>query len=191
MNRLETASILLSLTDRLKEHGSWAGETHVQKAAYILKTVLGVPLDFDFILYKHGPFSFDLRSELGSLRAEGLMAWDIQGRPYGPSLKAGPLGEALKTQFSYAPQEYQNQIDFVALKLGGKDVKALERFATAIFVTLERETSRSDRVAWIHRIKPHVSLPQAETAVQEADAFLVEVQAMGALPASRCLAHSC
>jgi uncharacterized protein YwgA len=84
MNRLEKASILLSLTERLKEQGSWAGETHVQKATYILTKVLGVPLDFEFILYKHGPFSFDLRNELSALRAEGFMAWEIRGLRYGP-----------------------------------------------------------------------------------------------------------
>jgi hypothetical protein len=175
MNRLETASILLSLTERLKEHGSWAGETHVQKAAYILTKVLGVPMDFEFILYKHGPFSFDLRNELSALRAEGFMSWEIRGLRYGPSLKAGELGDALKTQVANAPRLYQNQIDFVAGKLGGKDVKALERFATAVFVTLEGQARPADRATRIHELKPHVSVPEADAAVQEADAFLAEV----------------
>ena len=178
MNRLEKASILLSLTEGLKGQGSWAGETHIQKATYILTKVLGVPLDFEFILYKHGPFSLDLRNELSALRAEGFMAWEIRGVRYGPSLKAGDLGEALKTQFSGAPQQYENQIDFVASKLGGKDVKDLERFATAVFVTLEGETPSADRAVKIYELKPHVSVPEAEAAVQEADAFLSEVQAM-------------
>jgi hypothetical protein len=175
MNRLETASILLSLTERLKEHGSWAGETHIQKAAYVLTKVLGVPMDFEFILYKHGPFSFDLRNELSALRAEGFLAWEIRGLPYGPSLKAGELGDALKTQVTAAPRMYANQIDFVARKLGGKDVKALERFATAVFVTLEGRTLPAERATRIHELKRHVTVPEAEVAVQEADAFLAEV----------------
>ncbi len=180
MNRLETASVLLSLTERLKEHGSWAGETHIQKAAYILKKALGVPLDFEFIVYKHGPFSFDLRNELSALRAEGFLAWEIRGLRYGPSLKAGELGDALKTQVAGAPQQYRNQIDFVARTLGGKDVKALERFATAVFVTFDRDTPAADRAARIHEMKPHVSVPEAAAAVQEADAFLAEVHSLPA-----------
>ena len=175
MNRLETASILLSLTERLKEYGSWAGETHIQKAAYILTKVLGVPMDFEFILYKHGPFSFDLRNELSALRAEGFLAWEIRGLRYGPSLKAGELGDALKTQIAGAPRMYENQIDFVARKLGDKDVKALERFATAVFVTLEGHTPRINRAIRIHELKQHVTVPEAEAAVQQADAFLAEV----------------
>ena len=108
------------------------------------------------------------------------MAWEIRGLRYGPSLKAGDLGEALKTQFSSAPQHYQNQIDFVARKLGGKDVKDLERFATAVLVTLEADTPPADRAIQIHKLKPHVSVPEAEAAGQEADAFLAEVHAMSA-----------
>lgn len=180
MNRLESASILLSLTESLKEQGSWAGETHVQKATYVLTKVLKVPLDFEFILYKHGPFSFDLRNELNALRAEGFMAWEIRGFRYGPSLRAGELGDALKTQFSTAPQAYRRQIDFVAGKIGGKDVKALERFATAIFVTLEEENLGAERANRIHELKPHVTLPEADEAVMEADGFLAEAQAYSA-----------
>jgi uncharacterized protein YwgA len=175
MNRLETASILLSLTERLKEHGSWAGETHIQKAAYILTKVLGVPMDFEFTLYKHGPFSFELRNELSSLRASGFLAWEIRGLRYGPSLKAGELGEALKTQVADAPRKYENQLDLVARKLGDKDVKALERFTTAVFVTLQGRTRPADRAVRIHKLKQHVTVPEAEAAVQEADAFLAEV----------------
>ncbi|MCL4853695.1 MAG: hypothetical protein KJZ78_20255 [Bryobacteraceae bacterium] len=141
--------------------------------------VLNVPLGFDFLLYKHGPFSFDLRNELNALRAEGFMAWEIRGFRYGPSLKAGELGKALKAQFAAAPQTFQDQIDFVARKISGKDVKALERFTTAVFVTLEENMS-ADRASRIHELKPHVTLPEAEAAVKEADEFLAEARAHAA-----------
>jgi hypothetical protein len=174
MNRLESASVLLSLTEDLRKEGSWAGETHVQKAAYVLSRVLGVPLEYEFILYKHGPFSFDLRGELSAMRAEGLMAWEVQPFPYGPSLKEGELGPALKRQFSAVAERYGKQIEFVAKKLGRKDVKALERFATAIYVTRDLNTPQPDRAAKLHELKPHVSIPEAEEAVREADEFLRE-----------------
>lgn len=177
MNRLESASVLLSLTEQLRKEGSWTGETHVQKAAYVLTRVLGVPLDYDFVLYKHGPFSFDLRAELSAMRAEGFMAWEVRPFPYGPSLKQGDLGPALKSQFSAAGERYKKQIEFVAKHLGGKDVKALERFATAIYVTLELKTPQDQRAAKINELKPHVSIPEAEQAVWEADEFLKEAAA--------------
>jgi hypothetical protein len=61
MNRLSQDAVLVGLARRLYEQGSWTGETHIQKAAYLLHELLAVPFDFAFILYKHGPFSFDLR----------------------------------------------------------------------------------------------------------------------------------
>ena len=68
MDRLQRASVLLALNEQLRAAGSWAGETHMQKATYFLQHLMGVPLAFDFILYKHGPFSFDLRDELTAMR---------------------------------------------------------------------------------------------------------------------------
>ena len=51
----------------------WSGETHLQKATYLACWLVDIPFDFDFILYKHGPFSFELRDELGSMRADRLL----------------------------------------------------------------------------------------------------------------------
>jgi uncharacterized protein YwgA len=60
MDRLRRAAILTRLIEQLRNGGSWCGETHVQKATFFLQELLNVPLSLDFILYKHGPFSFDL-----------------------------------------------------------------------------------------------------------------------------------
>jgi len=39
------------------------------------------------VLYKHGPFSFDLSDELASMRADALLEWEIKPEPYGNALK--------------------------------------------------------------------------------------------------------
>lgn len=169
MNRLDRASLLVALTEKLRASGSWAGETHVQKATYILERVLGVPADFEFILYKHGPFSFDLRDEISALRGEGFIDWEVKSERYGPSLRAGALSGALKHQFPAMPEKYAAEIDFVASRLGNKNVAELERLATAIYVTKDEHTPQDRRAARINEVKPHVSLFEAETAVAEAD----------------------
>ncbi len=74
-------------------------------------------------------------------------------------------------------ERYKKQIRFVAEKLGNKDVRALERFATAIYVTLDLDTPPDQRAAKINELKPHVSIPEAEQAVREADEFLKEAAA--------------
>src|SRR5258708_25235783 len=150
MNRFEKANLLVTLTERLRAHGSWAGETHLQKATYILERVLGVPIEFEFILYKHGPFSFDLRNEIGALRAEGFFEWEVKSQQYGPSLKPGPMSELLKRQFSASSAAFDQKIEFVATHLGNRNVADLERLATAVFVTMNQSTtpkaSRATRI---------------------------------------------
>src|SRR5712692_9118533 len=85
MRRLQRIVILADLASRLGKYGSWCGETHLQKATYFLQELGKVPLGYSFVLYKHGPFSFDLRDELTAMRADGLLELRPQP-PYGPSL---------------------------------------------------------------------------------------------------------
>lgn len=64
MKRLQRDAVILSLIENLRAKGSWCGETHIQKATYFVQELLRVPLEFEFVLYKHGPYSFDLSDEL-------------------------------------------------------------------------------------------------------------------------------
>jgi len=169
MERFETASLIVALTEQLRENQSWAGETHLQKATYVLKRVLHVPIEFDFILYKHGPFSFDLRDEIGWMRSTRLLEWEVRSNFYGPSLRAGQLSPTLKRQFPKMPERYSRELDFVAQRFGGKNVAALERLTTAIYVTLDEPTPPQQRAAYVHELKPHVSVPEADAALLEAD----------------------
>lgn len=77
MNRMKRSALLTKLVQRLRDEGSWGGETHVQKVTYFLQELMEVPLDFDFILYKHGPYSFDLHDEIAALRGDGLLTFEL------------------------------------------------------------------------------------------------------------------
>jgi hypothetical protein len=182
MNRFERATLLVALTESLRANSSWAGETHLQKATYILERVLEVPVGFEFILYKHGPFSFELRNEIGSLRAEGFFEWEVKSERYGPSLKPGPMSGLLKQQFSSTVSVFNPQVDFVAAHLGNRNVASLERLATAIYVTLDERAPINTRAKRINELKAHVSLPEAESAVVEADQLIRD--ALGLFPSA-------
>jgi hypothetical protein len=172
MERFDNASLIVALIEKLREHQSWAGETHLQKATYVLKRVLAVPIEFEFILYKHGPFSFDLRDEIGWMRSTRLLEWEVRSNFYGPSLRPGQLSPTLKSQFPVMPERYSRQLDFVAQRFGGKNVAALERLTTAIYVTVDEKTPREDRARYMNELKPHVSITEADAALIEADALI-------------------
>ncbi len=178
MKRLQRASVLTALAEKLRGNGSWCGETHIQKAAFVLQELMGVPTGFYFILYKHGPFSFDLRDELTEMRADGLMELVPQPYPYGPSLHPTKRSEKLRKQFSKTIEKNISAIEFVARKLGNKDVAELESLSTALLVTheLEGEASPEDRAKRLHELKPHLDLNQASSAVEEIDGLIHEAQ---------------
>jgi hypothetical protein len=161
------------MNEELRKAGSWAGETHMQKATFFLQELIKVPLGFEFMLYKHGPFSFDLRDELTFMRAQGFLRLEPQ-YPYGPTLVAGEKSELLKRTFQRAIDEYLPRIRFVAEKLGTKTVTGLERTATALYVTL-RSSGAADRVRTLTDLKPHILLQDAQVAVAEVDEIIREL----------------
>jgi uncharacterized protein YwgA len=172
MKRLQKAAVIVELAEELRGRGSWCGETHLQKATYVLQELFDADLDFEFILYKHGPFSFELREELMSLRSDGLLMLEKQPYPYGPRLMPTASGEAIKATYPKTLGQRKEAITFVADHLGTKDVNQLERVATALYVTRNEGGSRETRAREVNALKPHVSIENALTAVDEVDQML-------------------
>jgi uncharacterized protein YwgA len=173
MLQVEQAGLVLALAEALRKHGSWAGETHVQKASYFLQVMLEVPLNVKFILYKHGPFSFDLRDMLSEMEAADMVKWEPRPIPYGPSVAPG-ANSARVVAMSMAVRTFSSQIEFIAEKLASKKVTELERLATALYVSVDRRTPPAERPLRINELKPHVSVLEAEAAVNEMDQIRME-----------------
>ncbi|MGB5157358.1 hypothetical protein [Desulfobacterium sp. N47] len=173
MKYSQKRALTLKLMTSLKDNGSWCGETHVQKAMYCMQIIMELPTDFEFVLYKHGPFSFDLSDEIGALRADELLDIKLNAYPYGPSLVVTEYGKALMDRFPKTIGENSDRINYIAEKLGLKGVASLERLTTALYVTSEMKLHGvEDRAEKIHELKPHVSKEAARIAVQEIDAII-------------------
>jgi len=176
MERLQIAVVIAELADKLRANGSWCGETHLQKSLFFLQDVLGVPLGIEYILYKHGPYSFDLSESLMSMRADYLLEKEYVTDGYGPRLIPTKESAELRKNYPKTLGSYSVQIDFVATRFGGKGVADLEKLATALWVTRERGegASREARAARLHELKPHIRLPDALAAVDEFDTLIVQ-----------------
>jgi hypothetical protein len=51
MKNLQLYRLILDLIRELRQ----PGEAHIQKIGYFLQDLMGVPLEAEYILYKHGP----------------------------------------------------------------------------------------------------------------------------------------
>lgn len=188
MNPGTRAALLLHVVEALRARGSWAGESHVQKAVYLLQEVAGVPCGFPFVLYKHGPFSFPLRDELGALRAQGCLCLEPQLPPYGPRWAVAPEGAGLRSRHRAALAPYGPAVDWIAARLGDRSAGELEALATAHWVLAKAGPeggSGSDAALLdaLLRIKPHLSEGTASRALQEVREMMEEAhRRAGAAP---------
>ncbi|HON38028.1 MAG: hypothetical protein ACOX3E_16125 [Desulfomonilia bacterium] len=169
MDQNEQRTILLGLIKSLRENDSWCGETHIQKAMFSLQKITGIPIDYTFVLYKHGAFSFDLRDELTDMRADHLLSLEIHPAPYGPSLIVSDSGNAFYKKYHGIVRIYDPAIEFVAKNLGGKGVAELERISTALYVCKEEGVwDPDDCAARVNELKPHISIESAKSATLDA-----------------------
>ena len=163
MNERERRALVCLLVKEMGQTDSWAAETHIQKCVYFLQEMLKVPVGYDYILYKHGPYSFDLRSELAVMRARFQL--DLKPRyPYGPSFILGSRG---KLNLGLVA-EHEEAVKFVATELSVKTAGALERLSTALYVRRENPNLNDEESAQrINELKPHVKIYQATDAIDE------------------------
>jgi uncharacterized protein YwgA len=171
-NEADLRSVILLLIESLRKAGSWTGETHLQKSAYFLEKVVKLPVVDDFILYKHGPFSFNLRDEIEFMKAEGLVGIEhVYG--YGGRLFVTDGGKAYLHR--HRVNECADRISFVAHHLGNKNVFELEKLGTALYVI---ECGTNADVAEMGRrvveFKPHISREQAIDAINQARSIMTQ-----------------
>jgi hypothetical protein len=173
MKKSQRFALLTTLNREMLRRGSWCGETHIQKATYFLQELLGVDLGLEFILYRHGPFSFDLRDELLSMQADQLLELAIRQAGYGPTYVPTEFGSKFAERFPATLGRYSEQVRFVANEMGNKGVMELEKLATAYFIA-DREDIRDhdERAQRLVDLKPHVSLADARRATDSVDELI-------------------
>ncbi len=165
MDQNERRVVLLGMISSLREKGSWCGETHIQKATFTLQKITNTPIDYTFVLYKHGAFSFDLRDELTDMRADQLITLAMNPAPYGPSLVVSDYGKTYLEKSHDSIRKYDPDIKFITDNLGNKGVTELERISTALYVCKEEAVSDPDICAIrVNELKPHVPFDSAKSA---------------------------
>lgn len=184
---LQKLTVLYQLIESLRAKDNWCGETHVQKAGFFLEQLSDNVLGYEYVLYKHGPFSFGVSEDLASMKSLRFIDEVIAHPNYGPRLKNNPeAGKMLKESFGGRCRQLAGALDFVVSKLCGYGVVTLERVATALYFTKqERVEDLNERAQRIHRIKPHISLVSALDAISNVENILTEWQQVKVdLPAS-------
>ena len=159
--------LLARLIQQIGKSGSWSGETHIQKSMYFMQALLNVDTSYRFVLYLHGPFSFDVHEVLTWMLSRGEIGVH-KYELYGPKLKLTQHGDRLANEHV----GLDDQIQWVSEEIATKKVKDLERLATACLLKLELPSWSDSQVAdELNRLKPHISKKVALQGIEEFEAL--------------------
>lgn len=165
MNLQYFYALSLGMVECLFKHGSWCGETHIQKNMYILDNIFDQAHDLNFTLYKHGPYSFVLHDIINDLYGFNFIGSE-QCPPYGPHISITEAGRKFVKKH-ILPYDKMEIITSIFAK---ETVQGLEKKATALM--LEKQMPQADpnsRADRLNKIKPHISIDDALTVTREMD----------------------
>ena len=155
------------LTDLVARSPTKLGRTALMKLAYLLQTVKGVPLGYNFRLYTYGPFDEDVLNDLGqaeSMQSVVSTMLPFSGGGYGYEFCPGPLVDQVRSLLQDRLQPFENEMNWVVEKFGGRSAADLELLATIVYAyrdCMKREQTISISVDELARqvmeIKPRFS----------------------------------
>lgn len=163
-------ALIVDLARRLRQKGSWCGETHLQKAIYILQDMTKSNFGYKFVIYKHGPYSFELNGELTAMREANILEFKFPREGYGPTINPTDFGERVYSTNKEDIEKFEPAESFLADWFAASDVRHLEKVATAYYVTNKNPRDPViERAKKLSSLKPHVDILAAEEAVRIVD----------------------
>ncbi|MFB3896624.1 MAG: hypothetical protein ACE14V_10020 [bacterium] len=160
-------SLLLAIIESLNRHGSWTGKTHVQKTTFLLKSIVQEEVPFEFVLYKHGPYSFEVEEALELMKAYQAIVAIPNPVGYGVNIHLGKNEEWLKQEEPISGALLES-IDKLCTWVDSRDVKELEPLATAAWIkTTEHVEAEDAIVARLLELKPHIPRDMAIKATSD------------------------
>lgn len=178
MENYEIRGIILAIIEEMQKNHSWNGQTNIQKAIYLLQDMLKVPLNFNFLIYYYGPFSFDLREEIEDMISNNYLDIDIPDERYGPKIVNGNRATVLEKKATSAVNKYKNEIEFIGRKLGRMGIKDLEKIGTANYVLKHLKDGNIPPEEILIQIKPHIDKESAIEAITKVEQMESEYKSL-------------
>ena len=171
MNRLQKVVILLDSVESLQAKHSWC-EKLIFKNNVFLQT-LDVPLDYEFVLYKYGPFSFELSDDLVRIRADGLLK-SVPTPPYGTTLQLEEESRNLRNKFAKTREQFKQDIEILTDEIGNKGVKELERLTTIHYIKSQNGNSVAPEaiITRLIELKPHIDYKDGEESYKTLESMI-------------------
>jgi uncharacterized protein YwgA len=177
MERFERESLLTMLVEALNQRGSWSGNTHIQKSAFFLQDLGETPLDYDFVIYRYGPFSFELRDDINDMRVINILDRYLVPAGYGVHYCLGSTAKVLLDAYKEKVGKYEKDINFIVEKFGSLSASELELLATLRYVFKIVEDLPEEKIFdIICKLKPHFSLEETKAGWRKLEGIIAEIE---------------
>lgn len=181
-----------TLIDLVARSNDKLGRTALMKLAFLLQTVRGVPLGYDFRLYTYGPYDADVLNDLGQAEAMRAIESTLVAFPggYGYEFSAGPERDRVRTMAGPDIEKYHDDLSWVLGEFGSRSAADLKLLSTIVYAdrdVLDRRqrVSLDELCRQVREIKPRFS----EDYVKQNIGFLNDRRILQSLDAmaSPCL----
>jgi len=172
MDLLRMTALVSELLDRIRANNVWAGPVHLQKSMFFLQEMRGVPLDFEFVLYRYGPYSFELQDEIEYIRGSGILKWFFHDSPgYATGLETTEASRNIRDKLPKLMEKYEDDLAFVSENIGPMRSMQLERVSTSFYYLVKGLEGDEEIAREVCKVKPHIDYPDAVEAVQQVRQF--------------------
>ena len=143
MDRVGRCALMTKLVEVARKRGVWCGEMQIQIMVLFVQELMEVPIGAEFVFYRRGPFSFNLRDELTGLHADGLIEVVPGFDKKGPYIAVTDRGRKVQDIGLTTLDRYVDRIEYTVEKLRGMGVVEIKRIAAAYYVLREDDGSTS------------------------------------------------
>jgi len=165
---------LAILATLVKKSPNPPGRTAMMKFAYLLQTLCGVPLGYNFKLYNYGPYDSDVLTDLSQAATLDAIESRIVHYPnaYGYEYSAADGYEDLCARVEDELGKFDTDIDWVIKRFGKMNASQLELNSTIIYANREMKRKKqaatvSELARRVHQIKPHFAEVDIKKAIED------------------------
>jgi len=150
-------ALVASIVEKLNNFNSWCSETHIQKTIFFLQGLFDDMYNYRYILYMYGPFSFELRNDLGKMLSLNILTIEPKGE-YGPKILLGEYAKFLEERFEDFLKSKENKINFITKRFSSKTAKDLEALATMFYIVKYKNIpDERNQIKYLMEIKPWIT----------------------------------
>jgi uncharacterized protein len=150
------------------------GRTALMKYMYILQTIRGLPLGYDFSMYSYGPFDSAVLADLDSAEVQNIV--DVSpiefAGGYGFRITPGARADVAKRNAVQFLSDHEKDLEWLLSVFGKFNSAELELAGTIVYV--DREFAKTNYHASIgeitsraNEVKPRFTYEQVHTFVEE------------------------